>query len=299
MGAVCSPCHRGRSDGRSVDVDSIQGALFALAAAGYFIGAMFYVVTGALRRPRLGTGGTALLAGSLALQSAGLALRGLAAGALPVTNTPETLVFYGWVFALGYLVVERLDRADWEALRPVGAFAGLLACAALALASSPLTGGLLAPQPLVPALRSHWLALHVSLTLVGEGFFAVAFVASILYLVRERAAKRVGGDSQTRLDRLDRVSYRAIAVGFPFFTLGALFFGAVWAKHAWGRYWGWDPKETFSLVTWLVYVLYLHLRVRRGWGARRVAWVAVIGFLLALFTFAGVNYLVRGLHSYG
>jgi cytochrome c-type biogenesis protein CcsB len=280
-------------------VDNIQGALFAVAAAGYFAGAMFYVVAGALRRPRLSTGGTAFLAGSLALQSAGLALRGFAAGALPVTNTPETLVFYGWVFAFGYLVVERLGRADREALRPVGAFAGLLACAALALASSPLTGGLLAPQPLVPALRSHWLALHVSLTLVGEGFFAVAFVASILYLVRERAAKRVGGDSLTRFDRLDRISYRAIAVGFPLFTLGALFFGAVWAKHAWGRYWGWDPKETFSLVTWLVYVLYLHLRVRRGWRARQVAWVAVIGFFLALFTFAGVNYLVRGLHSYG
>ncbi len=280
-------------------MDNIQGALFTLAAAGYFVGAMFYVLASALRRPRLGTGGTAFLAGSLALHSAGLAFRGLAAGVLPVTNTPETLVFYGWVFALGYLVVEWLDRADRETLRPVGAFAGLLACAALALASSPLTGGLLAPQPLVPALRSHWLALHVSLTLVGEGFFAVAFVASILYLVRQRAAKRLGGDSLTRLDRLDRISYRAIVVGFPFFTLGALFFGAVWAKHAWGRYWGWDPKETFSLVTWLVYVLYLHLRVQRGWRARRVAWVALIGFLLALFTFAGVNYLVRGLHSYG
>jgi len=279
-----------------VSVDHIQGILFALAAAGYFVGAMLYVLATALRRTPLGTGGTALLAGGLALQSVALALRGLAAGTLPVTNTPETLVFYGWVFALGYIAIERLDRADREVLRPVGAFAGLLACAALALASSPLTGGLSAPQPLVPALRSHWLVLHVSLTLVGEGFFAVAFVSSILYLVRERAAKRVGGDSQTRLDR---ISYRAIVVGFPFFTLGALFFGAVWAKHAWGRYWGWDPKETFSLVTWLVYVLYLHLRVRRGWRAKRVAWVAVIGFLLALFTFAGVNYLVRGLHSYG
>ena len=277
----------------------IQGVLFSVAAAGYFVGALFYAFASVFRRPRLGTWGTVFLAGSLALQSVGLTLRGLTAGALPVTNTPETLVFYGWVFALGYLVVERLDRADRESLRPVGAFAGLLACGALALASSPLTGGLLAPQPLVPALRSHWLALHVSLTLVGEGFFAVAFVSSVLYLARGRSAKRRGGDATGSLDRLDRIAYRAIALGFPFFTLGGLFFGAVWAKHAWGRYWGWDPKETFSLVTWLAYVLYLHLRVRRGWRARRAAWVAVIGFLLALFTFAGVNYLVRGLHSYG
>jgi len=280
-------------------VAHIQGVLFSVAAAGYFVGALFYAFASVFRRPRFGTWGTVFLTGSLALQSVGLALRGLTAGALPVTNTPETLVFYGWVFALGYLVVERLDRADRESLRPVGAFAGLLACGALALASSPLTGGLLAPQPLVPALRSHWLALHVSLTLVGEGFFAVAFVSSVLYLARERRAKRRGGDAADTLDRLDRIAYRAIALGFPFFTLGGLFFGAVWAKHAWGRYWGWDPKETFSLVTWLAYVLYLHLRVRRGWRARRAAWVAVIGFLLALFTFAGVNYLVRGLHSYG
>ncbi len=277
----------------------IQNVLFSVAAVGYFVGGMFYVFASVLRRALLGRCGTVVLTGSLALQSGGLVLRGVTAGALPVTNTPETLVFYAWVFALGYLVVERIDRTDRETLRPVGAFAGLLACAALALASSPLTGGLSAPQPLVPALRSYWLALHVSLTLVGEGFFAVAFIASVLYLIREQAAKKTGADSLTRLDRLDRIAYRAIALGLPFFTLGALFFGAIWAKHAWGRYWGWDPKETFSLVTWLAYVLCLHLRVRRGWRARRAAWVAVVAFLLALFTFAGVNYLVRGLHSYG
>jgi cytochrome c-type biogenesis protein CcsB len=276
-----------------------EGLLFGGAAGGYLAGAALYALANVLRRGRLSAWGTAFLAGGLVLQSAGLVFRGLAAGALPVTNTPETLVFYGWVFAFGYLVIERLDRAKRESLHWVGAFASLFACGAVALASSPLSGGLAAPQPLVPALRSHWLALHVSLTLVGEGFFAVASIASALYLLRERRAKEREGDGAAGLDRLDRIAYRAIALGFPFFTLGALFFGAVWAKHAWGRYWGWDPKETFSLVTWLVYVLYLHLRVRRGWRARRVAWVAVVGFLLALFTFAGVNYLIRGLHSYG
>jgi cytochrome c-type biogenesis protein CcsB len=274
-------------------VDNIQGPLFALAAAGYFVGAVFYVLASALLRPRLGTGGSVFLAGSLALQSAGLVLRGIAAGALPVTNTPETLVFYGWVFALGYLVVERLDRADRGMLRTVGAFAGLLACAALALASSPLTGSLSAPQPLVPALRSHWLALHVSLTLVGEGFFAVAFVSSLLYLARERRAQRNGGDAPGRLDRLDRVSYRAIVIGFPFFTLGALFFGAVWAKHAWGRYWGWDPKETWTLIIWLWYLLLLHSRELRGWRGRRLAWLTIAGFGIVFFAFAGLPWLLR------
>ena len=154
----------------------------------------------------------------------------------------------------------------------------------------------------MPALQSHWLILHVSFTFIGEGFFAVSFACSLVFLVLERRSRKRPGVTIARTsshERLDALSYRTVAIGFPFFTLGGLFFGAIWAKHAWGRYWGWDPKETFMLVTWLVYVLYLHVRLRHGWHGRRAAWIAVVGFLLALFTFAGVNYLVRGLHSYG
>jgi cytochrome c-type biogenesis protein CcsB len=275
-----------------------EGLLFTGALAAYFVAAAFYATASVFRRQVLSTCGAVSLFVGLVLQSTGLVLRGVAAGALPVTSTPEALVFYAWVFALGYLAVERLARQDRNALRPVGAAISLLACGALALVSSPLVGGLSAPEPLVPVLRSHWLALHVSLTVLGEGFFAVAFVSSILYIARSWSARQSGAEAVEALDRLDRIAYRAIAIGFPFFTFGALFFGAVWARHAWGRYWGWDPKETFSLVTWLVYVLYLHVRLRRGWSGKRAAWVAVIGFLLALFTFAGVNYLIRGLHSY-
>jgi cytochrome c-type biogenesis protein CcsB len=216
---------------------------------------------------------------------------------LPVTNTYEALVFYGWVFALGYLTTDLLSRGERKHIRVVGMLAGLFACVSLGLASSPLYSA--ATQPLVPALQSHWLALHVGFTFLGEGFLAVAFCSSLLFLVLERRGRRRGGVADATLERLDATSYKAVAIGFPFFTLGGLFFGAIWAKHAWGRYWGWDPKETFMLVTWLVYVLYLHVRLHRGWRERRAAWIAVVGFLLALFTFAGVNYLIRGLHSYG
>lgn len=274
-----------------------ESVLFSLAAAAYFAGFAAYLVRLVLRRPwagRLGTTSTAL---GLASQAAGLLLRGLALGAFPVTNTYESLVFYGGVFALGYLVLEALSGKEREHLRSVGTLVALLSGISLALASSPLYSA--AAQPLVPALRSHWLALHVSFTFLGEGFLAVAFASSLLFLVLERRGRKRGGVDPATLERLDATSYKAVAVGFPFFTLGGLFFGAIWAKHAWGRYWGWDPKETFMLVTWLVYVLYLHVRLNRGWRARRPAWIAVVGFLLALFTFAGVNYLIRGLHSYG
>lgn len=230
------------------------------------------------------------------MQTVGLALRGVHVGTLAVTNIYETLVFYSWVTMLAFLVLGIVFWRYQRQLLYIGEVAIGIAFALLAMASSPLFSS--EPRPLVPALRSHWLALHVSCAIAGEGFFAVAFVSSALLIWSARKDRKGVKTSRLSLDFLDALSYKAIAIGFPLFTLGGLFFGAIWAQHAWGRYWGWDPKETFTLVTWLVYVVYLHLRVGFGWKGQRLAWVAVVGFLLALFTFAGVNYLLRGLHSY-
>jgi len=267
--------------------------LFDVAAVGYIV-AFFTLVAGrVVRRSWIEKVGTGLSVAGFVAQSVGLALRGVALGGFPVTNTYESLVFYGWVFMLGYLTLSFSGLLSARLRSSIGIGVVLLAAACMALAGSPLRS----PEvvPLVPALRSHWLALHVSLVFVGEGFFTIAFAAGVLFLVASRRDRR---DRSDLLERLDTLGYRAIAIGFPFFTLGGLFFGAIWAKHAWGRYWGWDPKETFMLVTWLVYVLYLHVRIQRNWRGRRAAWIAVLGFLLALFTFAGVNFLIRGLHSY-
>ena len=143
--------------------------------------------------------------------------------------------------------------------------------------------------PLVPALQSYWLWLHVSVTLLGEAFFAVAFITSLMYLTAKEPEKK---------EQMDSVSYRCVAVGFPLFTLGGLVFGMVWAYKAWGTYWSWDPKEVWSLITWFVFALYLHTRVVMGWKGRRSAAIAIFGFLAALFTYFGVNYLLAGLHSY-
>jgi len=163
----------------------------------------------------------------------------------------------------------------------------LIVVGLVALASSPLMPK--AATPLVPALQSYWLWLHVSVTLLGEAFFAVAFITSILYLT---------ADSEEKKNKMDSVSYRCVAVGFPLFTLGGLIFGMVWAYKAWGTYWSWDPKEVGSLITWLVFALYLHARIVMGWKGKRTAIIAIVGFLAALFTYFGVNYLLTGLHSY-
>jgi len=205
---------------------------------------------------------------------------------LPVSNTYETFAFFSWVIPLAYLFFEW--RYKFKAL---GVFVTGLAFILIAFASSPIIPKEV--RPLVPALQSYWLTFHVLLTLVGEGFFAVAVAASLLFLWQRRR-----GSPSFNLKKLDDISYKAIAIGFPLFTIGALIFGAIWAQRAWGRFWGWDPKETWSLITWLFYALYLHVRINWGWKDAKAAWLAVIGFAAAIFTWFGVNYVLSGLHSY-
>ncbi len=163
----------------------------------------------------------------------------------------------------------------------------IVAIVLLALASSPL-----APKealPPIPALKSYWLVLHVAFSFIGEAFFVVSFISALALIFSK--------DLQ-RKELLDRITYTSIAIGYPIFTAGALIFGAVWAEKAWGRYWNWDPKETWALITWLVYTVYLHLRLLRGKKDSLTTWIAIVGFLCTVFTFFGVNYLLSGLHSY-
>ena len=132
--------------------------------------------------------------------------------------------------------------------------------------------------------------LHVTFSFIGEAFFVIAFVAAITFLAsRSEESRR----------RLDRLIYTSVGIGYPIFTIGALVFGAVWAEAAWGNWWSWDPKETWALVTWLVYTAYLHTRLTRRVRGRLSALLAIVGFLFTVFTFFGVNYLLPGLHSYG
>ena len=202
-----------------------------------------------------------------------------------LTGTYESLVFYAlFVCLLGFAY--RAQR-KLPFLRFVQFGATIAALALLAVASSPLAPkDALAP---IPALRSGWLVAHVAFSFIGESFFIVAFIASIAQLFSRDAGRR---------KECDRVTYTAIAIGYPIFTAGALVFGMVWAERAWGSWWSWDPKETWALATWLVYTFYLHVRLTRARSGTLPAWIAVIGFLCAAFTFFGVNFLLSGLHSY-
>lgn len=224
----------------------------------------------------------------LIFHSVSLLLRTFHSGHAPFTNMYESVSFLAWASVLVLIIFERKFG-----LEKAGPLLWLMVIALMALASSPSL-----PKditPLVPALQSYWLWLHVSVTILGEAFLAVAFVASLLYLL---AGRDDSEESKIKMEKYDRLAYRAVAVGFPLFTLGAMIFGMIWASRAWGRYWGWDPKEVWSLITWLFYALYLHTRLVMGWKGKKSAIVAIIGFLSALFTFFGVNYLLKGLHSY-
>ena len=202
-----------------------------------------------------------------------------------VTNTFESLVFFSAAIAL-VLFVYRLRSKD-KAIPYINFGGTVVAIALLAIASSPI-----APKdvvPPIPALQSYWLVLHVTLSFIGESFFVVAFICAIYYLATR---------NQERRKSLDRLTYTTIAVGYPIFTAGALIFGAVWAQTAWGTYWSWDPKETWALITWLVYTAYLHTRFVKKFRGKVSAVLAIVGFAFTMFTFFGVNYLLAGLHSY-
>jgi len=269
-----------------------ESTLFLVTFIFYILAAFFYFSYFFSKRDNLAkTGfGTAFL--GLLLHTAALILRTVESGHAPFTNMYESLSFLAWSAILAYVIIEWKFR-----IRKAGPYFMLIVIGLMALASSPLMPK--ETSPLVPALQSYWLWLHVSVTLLGEAFFAVAFITSIMYLVADsREKKGKAKKSGISSEKLDTISYRCIAIGFPLFTLGGLVFGMIWAYFAWGRYWSWDPKEVWSLITWFFFALYLHTRIVMGWKGRRSAYIAIIGFLAALFTYFGVNYLLAGLHSY-
>jgi cytochrome c-type biogenesis protein CcsB len=229
---------------------------------------------------------------------AGIVLRWLESyrlgfGHAPLSNLYESLVFFAWAIMAIYLIVERKYEN-----RILGAFTTPLAFLAMAYASlSPNVSDRI--QPLMPALKSNWLIAHVITCFIGYASFAIAFGISLMYLAKQRDT----GNHKPLLSRfpksgiLDELNHQMVMFGFLFLSIGIIT-GAVWANSAWGRYWGWDPKETWSLITWLIYATLLHARLMRGWHGKRIAYLSIAGFLAVLFTYFGVN-LLPGLHSYG
>jgi cytochrome c-type biogenesis protein CcsB len=216
-------------------------------------------------------------------------------GHVPLSNFYESLIFFSWTIVLLYLVFEwRIKN------KSLGTFVVPVAFIAMAFASlSPNINNRI--QPLIPALQSNWLTSHVMTCFMGYAAFAIAFGLGCMYIIKSldrRSPSRSGSflGLMPDLDTIDELIYQSIALGFIFLSLGIIT-GSVWAHYAWGSYWSWDPKETWSLITWLVYAALLHTRLVRGWRGKRIVLMSLVGFACVLFTYLGVNYL-PGLHSY-
>jgi len=226
-----------------------------------------------------------------------LILRTLGAGRLPLSNGFEFLVAFAWGIVLFYLWLQYRYR-----LKAVGLFLLPVVWALLAYAAVEIPETQKAITPLMPALKSNWLSVHVSTAILSYGALAVSFALAVMYLIKERISRNQNTSSVLYRnlpgeDILEESCYRFITVGFFLLSM-VIISGAIWAEQAWGSYWSWDPKETWSLITWLIYGACLHVRQTYGWRGRRSSIIAIIGFAAVLFTFFGVNYWLVGLHSY-
>jgi cytochrome c-type biogenesis protein CcsB len=236
------------------------------------------------------------------VHTASIAVRALAVDAVPWSNMYEFASVAGLVGVLAFLaVIWRLP-----ALRYLGGFILLPVILMMFLAGTVLYSK---AQPLVPALQSYWLAIHVTLVSIAEGALMTSAALTVLYLVKSRHDKLsvrpdyepgALGTLAAKLpaaEALDKAAYRVVAFSFPLYTV-AIICGAIWAEAAWGRYWGWDPKETWAFIVWVVYAGYLHARATAGWKGRAAAWINLLGFGAITFNFLVVNIVVSGLHSY-
>jgi cytochrome c-type biogenesis protein CcsB len=314
---------------------STSDTLFWVALVVYAMSVISFIVASTYKRTGVSTFGVVLAAMGAVAHAASIATRGLAAGRVPWGNMYEYSSMIALLVVIGYLLI--VD-ARFK-LREVGAFAMVIAFATLALGRK-----LYAPAgPLVPALNSWWLKVHVIAAITASATFSIAFIFTVLYLLKDRverkaAASPFGGstvgaayagpaveqkegfpadymssepaDATRRAgevrgfwarlpssEKLDSLAFRTHAIAFPIWTF-AVIAGAIWASKAWGRYWGWDPKETWAFITWVIYAGYLHARATAGWRGRRAALVASAGFVSLWITYYVVNLWIVGLHSY-
>ena len=218
-------------------------------------------------------------------------LIGTDVGHIPVSNLYEVFILFSMITAMFYLYYEQ-----HYATRQLGAFVlPVIAAAVIFLGWYTVSRGAADIQPLVPALQSWWMKIHVPANFIGYGTFALAAGVASAYLLKSHG---ILADRLPALEVLDDVMYKSISVGFAFFTVATIL-GALWAAEAWGGYWSWDPKETWALIVWLNYAAWLHMRLMSGLRGRVAAWWALVGLLVTTFAFLGVNMFLSGLHSYG
>jgi cytochrome c-type biogenesis protein CcsB len=280
--------------------------LLGFTTFAYLFASILYIAIFIFRAQKIGIVASVVTLLSFLAHTAGIILRWVESyqmgyGHAPLSNMYESLVFFAWSIAIFYMWLE------WKFKnRLIGTFAIPFAFFSMAYASfaSEISSEI---KPLVPALQSNWLIAHVVTCFIGYAAFAVAGGIGIMYLLKDRYEDKqklrgaeAGGLLSTlpTLRIIDDVIYKCIIFGFVWLSAGIIT-GAIWANEAWGTYWSWDPKETWSLITWFVYAAALHARFVKGWGGKRIAWIAIIGVFSVIFTYYGVNFLLSGLHSYG
>lgn len=256
--------------------------LYSLSMVCYFTFFMF-------RKEKFSNYGSLLVKVGIVFHTIALTTRAVEASRLPLANQYEFATSFAWGIAVSFVGFEWKYR-----FKALGTFVTPLLLVVVfyaALQSREI-------RPLMPALQSNWITIHVSTAIFSYGAFAIACGVSIMYLIRDRFKHDVFlANYMPSFEKLDLISYRAIALGFVMLTV-VIISGAIWAEKAWGRYWQWDPKETWSFITWIIYSIYLHVRLTKGWKDKKAAWFAVLGFLAILFTYIGVNTLLVGYHSY-
>lgn len=273
-----------------------MSALFVLATATYII---WMVARGEFT----GKVATALTWSASVMGFSGLMIRWFESylispevGHIPVSNLYEVFILFAVITGLLYLYYERHYRT-----RAMGAFVLLVISAAVAfLLWYTFERQAHEIQPLVPALQSYWMKIHVPTNFIGYGAFALSAMVAVAYLLSDWSDRHGGGLAEILPEKamMDDVMYKSIALGFAFFTIATVL-GAMWAAEAWGGYWSWDPKETWALIVWLNYAAWLHMRLMKGWRGAPMAWWSLIGLFITLFAFVGVNMFLSGLHSYG
>jgi cytochrome c-type biogenesis protein CcsB len=276
--------------------------LFNITTFAYLVSMVLFFAFLASKNKTVGIGGSLAAYAGFIAQTIAIGLRwkesyDMGHGHAPLSNLYESVVFFTWTIILIFGILDMKYK-----YRIIGAFVVPFALLGMAWAQLGLNSGI---EPLVPALQSNWLLYHVITCFLGYACFAVACGISIMYLIKigsesadsnAAAGGIVSSFPSARI--LDDMNYRSIMIGFPLLTLGIIT-GAAWANYAWGTYWSWDPKETWSLIVWFVYAAFLHARITRGWVGKRAAWLSIIGFAATIFCYLGVNLFLSGLHSYG
>jgi len=235
--------------------------------------------------------------------------RWIESGHFPLSNLYESLMFLSWSFTVIHLFLENLSNSQTTSNQNVGKFIGAITTPSAlftnAFATFTLPKEMQGSSSLVPALQSNWLMMHVTVMIISYAALILGSLLSIAYLIitiqdtsKETNQNTYNNKSESIALTLDNLSYRILGIGFPFLTIGILS-GAVWANEAWGSYWSWDPKETWAFLTWLVYAIYLHTRLNKGWEGKKPAIIASLGFIVTWICYLGVNLIGEGLHSYG